>query len=56
MPRIILIATFYDTISAVKDNLSAVGVDVESRIDDGSLLIIYAFNCYHPDVAGVKTQ
>ena len=54
MPRIILIATFYDTINAVKHNLSAVGVDVQSRIDDGSLLIVDAFNGYHPDVAGVK--
>ena len=54
MPRIILIATFYDTINAVKHNLSAVGVDVQSRIDDGSLLIVDAFNGYHPDAAGVK--
>ena len=54
MPRIILIATFYDTVNAVKHNLSAVGVDVQSRIDDGSLLIIDAFNGYHPDMEGVK--
>ena len=54
MPRIILIATFYDTINAVKHNLSAVGVDVQSRIDDGSLLIVDAFNGYHPDMDGVK--
>ncbi len=53
-PRIILIATFYDTINAVKHNLSAVGVDVQSRIDDGSLLIVDAFNGYHPDMDGVK--
>ena len=53
-PRIILIATFYDTVNAVKHNLSAVGVDVQSRIDDGSLLIIDAFNGYHPDMDGVK--
>ena len=54
MPRIILIATFYDTVNAVKHNLSAVGVDVQSRIDDGSLLIVDAFNGYHPDMDGVK--
>jgi hypothetical protein len=54
MPRIILIATFYDTINAVKHNLSAVGVDVQSHIDDGSLLIVDAFNGYHPDMDGVK--
>jgi hypothetical protein len=54
MPRIILIATFYDTVNAVKHNLSAVGVNVQSRIDDGSLLIVDAFNGYHPDMDGVK--
>src|SRR3712207_3626614 len=54
MPRIILIATFYDTINAVKHNLSTVGVDVQSRIDDGSLLIVDAFNGHHPDMDGVK--
>jgi hypothetical protein len=54
MPRIILIATFYDTVNAVKHNLSAVGVDVQSHIDDGSLLIVDAFNGYYPDMDGVK--
>jgi hypothetical protein len=54
MPRIILIATFYDTVNAVKHNLSAVDVNVQSRIDDGSLLIVDAFNGYHPDMDGVK--
>jgi hypothetical protein len=54
MPRIILIATFYDTVNAVKHNLSAVGVDVQSRIDDGSLLIVDAFNGYYPNIDGMK--
>ena len=54
VPRIILIATFYDTVNAVKHNLSAVGVDVQSRIDDGSLLIVDAFNGYYPDINGMK--
>jgi hypothetical protein len=54
MPRIILIATFYDTVNAVKHNLSAVDVNVQSRIDDGSLLIVDAFNGYHLDMDGVK--
>lgn len=54
VPRITLIATFYDTVNSVKHNLSAVGVDVQSRIDDGSLLIVDAFNGYHPDTDGVK--
>ena len=54
MPRIILIATFYDTVNAVKHNLSAAGVDVQSRIDDGSLLVVDAFNGYYPDINGMK--
>jgi hypothetical protein len=54
VPRIILIATFYDTVNAVKHNLSAVGVDVQSRIDDGSLLVVDAFNGYHPDINGME--
>jgi hypothetical protein len=54
MPRIILVATFYDTVNAVKHNLSAVGVDVQSHIDDGSLLIVDAFHSYYPDVDGMK--
>jgi hypothetical protein len=54
VPRIILIATFYDTVNAVKHNLSAVGVDVQSRIDDGSLLIVDAFSGYHPDINGME--
>jgi hypothetical protein len=54
MPRIILIATFYDTVNAVKHNLSAVGIDVQSHIDDGSLLIVDAFDGYYPNIDGMK--
>ena len=54
MPRIIHIATFYDTVNAVKHNLSAVGVDVQSHIDDGSLLIVDAFDGYYPNTDGMK--
>jgi hypothetical protein len=54
VPRIILIAPFYDTVNAVKHNLSAVGVDVQSRIDDGSLLLVDSFNGYHPDINGME--
>ncbi len=54
MPRIILIATFYDTVNAVRHNLSAVGVDVQSHIDDGSLLIVDAFDGYYPNTDGMK--
>jgi hypothetical protein len=54
MPRIILIATFYDTVNAVKHNLSAVGVDVQSHIDHGSLLIVDAFDGYYPNTDGMK--
>jgi hypothetical protein len=54
IPRIILIATFYDTVNAVKHSLSAVGVDVQSHIDDGSLLIVDAFDGYYPNTDGMN--
>lgn len=54
MPRIILIATFYETIDSVKHNLSAVGVDVQRHIDNGSLVIVDAFSSYYPDINGMK--
>jgi hypothetical protein len=53
-PRIILIATFYETIDSVKHSLSAVGVDAPTHIDDGSLIIVDAFSSYYPDVSGMK--
>ena len=53
-PRIILIATFYETTDSVKHSLSAVGVDAQSHIHDGSLVIVDAFSSYYPDVSGMK--
>jgi hypothetical protein len=53
-PRIILIATFYETIDSVKHSLSAVGVGAQSLIDNGSLVIIDAFSSYYPDIDGMK--
>ena len=52
--RIILIATFYETIDSVKHNLNAVGVDVHRHIDNGLLVIVDAFSSYYPDVSGMK--
>lgn len=53
--RIILIATFYETINSVKHHLSAVGVkDIEALIDNGSLVIVDTFRAYHPDIDGMK--
>ena len=50
-PRIMLIATFYETIDSVKHSLSAVGVKgIQSLIDNGSLVIVDAFSSYYPDV------
>jgi hypothetical protein len=55
MPRIILIATFYETVDSIKHHLSAVGVqNVQSLIDNGSLLIIDSFSSYYPDIEGMK--
>src|SRR5215211_6972073 len=53
-PRIILIATFYETVDSVKHSLSAVGVDAQSLIDNGSLVIVDAFSSYYPDIDGMK--
>jgi hypothetical protein len=53
-PRIILIATFYETTDSVKHNLNAVGVDVHKYIDNSSLVIVDAFSSYYPDVSGMK--
>jgi hypothetical protein len=53
-PRIILIATFYETIDSVKHSLNAVGVGVQSLIDNGSLVIVDAFSSYYPDIDGMK--
>jgi hypothetical protein len=54
-PRIILIATFYETPDSVKHHLSVVGVkDIQSLIDNGSLVIVDAFSYYYPDVSGMK--
>jgi hypothetical protein len=53
--RIILIATFYETVDSVKHHLSAVGVkDIQGLIDNGSLVIVDAFNSYFPDIDGMK--
>jgi 6-phosphogluconate dehydrogenase (decarboxylating) len=53
--RIILIATFYETVDSVKHSLSAVGVkNIQSLIDNGSLVIVDAFNSYFPDISGMK--
>src|SRR5215210_3813547 len=53
-PRIILIATFYETTDSVKHSLSAVRVDAQSHINDGSLIIVDAFSSYYPDIDGMK--
>jgi hypothetical protein len=55
LPRIILIATFYETIESVKHHLSAVGVqNTQTLIDNGSLVIVDSFSSYYPDVEGMK--
>jgi hypothetical protein len=53
-PRIILIATFYETTDSVKHSLNAEGVDVQRHINDGSLVIVDAFSSYYPDIEGMK--
>ena len=53
--RILLIAPFYESIESVKHELSGVGVqNVQSLIDNGSLVIVDAFSSYYPDIEGMK--
>jgi hypothetical protein len=54
LPRIVLIASFYETIENVKNDIAAVGVDIHRFIDDGSLVIIDSFASYYPDISGMK--
>lgn len=55
LPRIILIATFYETTDSVKHHLSAAGLqNIQSLINNGSLVIVDAFSSYYPNVDGMK--
>jgi hypothetical protein len=45
---------FYDTVNTVKHNLSAIGIDVQSHIEDGSLIIVDSFQAHYPDIDGMK--
>ena len=55
LPRIMLIATFYETTDSVKHHLSAAGLqNIQSLINNGSLVIVDAFSSYYPDVSGMK--
>ena len=55
LPRIMLIATFYETTDSVKHHLSAAGLqNIQSLIDNGSLVIVDAFSSYYPDIDGMK--
>ena len=55
MPRIILIAPFYETVDSVKYQLSAFGVEnVQGLIDSGSLVIADSFQSFFPDINDMK--
>ena len=55
LPRIILIAPFYETIDSVKHHLSAAGLqNIQSLINNDSLVIVDAFSSYYPNVDGMK--
>jgi hypothetical protein len=50
-----LIATFYETTDSVKHHLSASGLqNIQSLINNGSLVIVDAFSSYYPNVDGMK--
>jgi hypothetical protein len=55
LPRIMLIATFYETTDSVKHHLRAAGLqNIQSLINNGSLVIVDAFSSYYPNVDGMK--
>ena len=55
LPRIMLIATFYETTDSVKHHLSAAGLqNIQSLINNGSLVIVDAFSSYYPNVDGMN--
>jgi len=55
LPRIMLIATFYETTDSVKHHLSAAGLqNIQNLINNGSLVIVDAFSSYYPNVDGMK--
>ena len=55
LPRIMLIATFYETTDSVKHHLSAAGLqNIQSLINNGSLVVVDAFSSYYPNVDGMK--
>ena len=55
LPRIMLIATFYETTDSVKHHLSAAELqNIQSLINNGSLVIVDAFRSYYPDIDGMK--
>lgn len=55
LPRIMLIATFYETTDSVKHHLSAAGLqNIQSLKNNGSLVIVDAFSSYYPNVDGMK--
>jgi hypothetical protein len=53
--RIVLIASFYETVDSVKHQLSAFGVEnVQGLIDSGSIVIADSFHSFFPDSNGMK--
>jgi hypothetical protein len=54
--KIILIAPFYETVESVKHHIGGLDgmQDIQSLIDEGSLLLVDAFHSYFPDMDGMK--
>jgi hypothetical protein len=53
--RIILIATYYETVDSVKHHLTAFGIEnVQKYVEDGSLVIVDSFYSFFPDIDGMK--
>jgi hypothetical protein len=54
LPRIMLIASFYETIESVKHNLAAVGINAQHQFENGSLVVVDSFKTCFPDIGGMK--
>jgi hypothetical protein len=53
--RIILVASFYETVDSIKHHLSAFGVEnIQKLVDNGSLVLVDSFHSFFPDVNGMK--
>src|SRR4051812_46843680 len=54
LPRIMLIASFYETIESVKHNLAPVVKNAQNKLENGSLVLVDFFKIFFPNIGGIK--